>query len=89
MGRLILAIIVFALTIAALKMVIVALVLAGLIFRTKQTLGVLLMGGTYSLVAAYPSTLFFIAGLFIIFMVSKAVKRKKADDLPALRDDSQ
>lgn len=89
MGRLILAIIAFAMAIAVLKMVIVALVLAGLIFRTKQTLGLLLLGGTLSLIAAYPPTLFIIAGLFILAAIIKAVKDKKPDAPPALEDHSQ
>lgn len=54
MTRLILAIVAFILAMAVIKMIIVALVLAGLIFRTKETLGLLLIGGLLTLIAAHP-----------------------------------
>ncbi|WP_180142519.1 hypothetical protein [Sphingomonas sp. R-74633] len=39
---------------AAIKTVIVALVVAGLIFRTKTTVGLLMLGGLLSLIAVSP-----------------------------------
>lgn len=54
MGRLILAILAFVLAIAVLKMIIIAIVLAGLIFRTKATIGLLFLGGFLTLLAAQP-----------------------------------
>ncbi|SFR84765.1 hypothetical protein [Sphingomonas jatrophae] len=52
--RLILAIVAFALAMAVLQMALVGLVLAGLIFRPKETIGLLLICGTISLFAAHP-----------------------------------
>ncbi len=52
--RLILAIFAFALAMVVIKMIIVALVIAGLIFRTKETIGLLLIGGLLTLIAAQP-----------------------------------
>ncbi|NYT40782.1 hypothetical protein HZY97_08445 [Sphingomonas sp. R-74633] len=42
------------LAMAAIKTVIVALVVAGLIFRTKTTVGLLMLGGLLSLIAVSP-----------------------------------
>lgn len=54
MARLLLAIIVFAMVVAVLKMVVVALVIAGLIFRTKETIGLLVIGAALAFTAAFP-----------------------------------
>lgn len=89
MGRLILTIIAIAMAIAALKLAIIALLTAGLIFRTKETVGLLLIGGAISLVAAYPPIVFIVAGLFVIAALIKASKSDKPNAIAALEDRSQ
>lgn len=77
MLRLILAIIAFCMAIALTKAVIVALVVAGLIFRTQQTIGLLLLGGLLTLIATYPPVGFGIVAILIVMAIVKAAKRKK------------
>ncbi len=54
MARFLFALVAFVAALAILKMILVALVIAGLIFRTKTTLGLLLLGGLGTLTASYP-----------------------------------
>ena len=54
LARLILAIVFALLALAAIKMVIIALIIAGLIFRTTTTIGLLTLGGLLNFTAAHP-----------------------------------
>ena len=83
MARLILAIVAFVLALAVLKMVIVVIVIAGLIFRTKETIGLLLLGGFLTLLAAQP---LIGLGLLGIAAIVKAVRKQEPPDsaTPAL-----
>ncbi|EQB17812.1 hypothetical protein L284_06430 [Novosphingobium lindaniclasticum LE124] len=64
----------FALVAAVAKMVIVALVIGGLIFRTKETIGLLLLGGLFTLMSKHPAIgIPLVIGLLVIgFMAKKA-----------------
>ncbi|WP_294197300.1 hypothetical protein [uncultured Sphingomonas sp.] len=73
--------------IALIKAVIVALVVAGLIFRTQQTIGLLALGGLLTLIANYPPVGFGIVTLLIVMAIIKAVKSK--GDVSAIEDNSQ
>lgn len=92
MARLILAIIAFAMAAAVLKMVILALVLAGLIFRTRVTVGLLLLGGMLTFVAAYPLValgLATVAGLFLLVRAASSDADTPTPLLPAPDDPPQ
>ena len=87
---LIVALITFVMALAAMKMAIIALVVAGLIFRTRVTIGLLLVGGTMELIKAYPAVLFAIAGLFVIAATLKAAnKSSTGGKLSRLEDHGQ
>lgn len=79
MGRFILAILAFGAALAVIKMVIVALVIAGLIFRTRVTIGLLLIGGWLTLTAANPVVGLGLAAALIVVAVKKANKGAKHD----------
>ncbi len=79
MGRLLVALMVFGLALAVIKLVIVAIVLAGLIFRPKETCGILLVGGWFTLTKAYPIAGFGLLAFFIIAGIVMAVKKGKSD----------
>ena len=81
MARFLLALVVFALAVAILKMVIVALIIAGLIFRTRETIGLLLLGGLITLIAAQP---FIGLGLLVVFAVVAVANKRKPPDDPTL-----
>ncbi len=87
MLRLILAIVAFFMAIALVKAVIVALVVAGLIFRTQQTIGLLALGGLLTLIATYPPVGFGIVAVLIVMAIVKAAKGRK--EVPAIEDHSQ
>lgn len=78
MGRLVLAIIAFAMAIAVVKLVIVALMIAGLIFRTKETIGLLILLGLWALLKAYPAIGFSLLGMIAIVAVVRAFKAEPA-----------
>jgi predicted phage tail protein len=86
MARLILAIIAFVLAIAVIKMVIVALVIAGLIFRTKETVGLLAIGGAFTFIAAFPAIGLSLLAIGIVAAIVHSMKKDKAvtaiDDPP-------
>lgn len=71
---------------AAIKLAIVALVIAGLIFRTRETIGLLLIGSLFSLIATYP-----VAGLSVltgaitigVIMKEREYRKARALDDPA------
>lgn len=87
MGRLILAIIAFVLALAVIKAVIIALVIAGLIFRTKVTIGLLLLGGLLTLIAAQPILGLGVTGVLI--WVGVTMKKKEEKQALALEDADQ
>lgn len=87
MGRIIMAILAFALVFAVFKMIIIALVLAGLIFRTKETICLLIFGGLWHLLAAYPAAGFALIGLFIVMAIVKACKKDSSTPPVALLED--
>lgn len=80
MARLFLAFVVFTMAAVVLKMVLIGLVLAGLIFRTKETIGLLILGGLWTLFKAYPVPCFVVGGVTgVIVFVRWATKK---DDPP-------
>jgi hypothetical protein len=87
MARLALAIIAFVLALAVIKMVIIALVIAGLIFRTKITIGLLLLGGLLTLIAAQPILGLGLTGVLIWVGVTMKKREEKAQ--LALEDPDQ
>lgn len=79
MLRLVLAIAAFFLALAVIKAVIVALIIAGLIFRTKETIGLLLILGLFALIAAHPVLgLAATAGVITIGVIYKNREDKSA-----------
>lgn len=77
-----------ALSIYALQLALVVLLLAGLIFRTKETVGLLLVFGTLGVITKYPLQCLAVAGVGIF--ISLYFKRKeKAAVAKALDDPDQ
>lgn len=81
MGRLFLALIAFALVAVVVKMVIVALIIGALICRPKETLGLLLLGGLFTLISKHP----FIGvpvtiGIIVLAVMAKKAEVTQADD---------
>ncbi|VXC65709.1 hypothetical protein [Sphingomonas sp. 8AM] len=74
MARVILTIIALVLAITVIKAAIIALVVAGLIFRTQQTIGLLAIGGLATLVGAYPPIGLGLVAVLIIAAVARAVR---------------
>lgn len=87
MTRLILAIVAFILAMAVIKMIIVALVLAGLLFRTKETLGLLLIGGLLTLIAAHP--ILGLIALAAVITIGVIMKKREDREIKALDDPDQ
>lgn len=54
MGRLFLAPIAFAVVATVVKMVLIGLIIGALIFRPKETIGLLLLGGPFTLISKHP-----------------------------------
>jgi len=79
MGRLLLAILAFAMVMAIIKMVLIALLIAGLIFRTKETIGFLLIAGMFHLISIHPIAGLSLLGVIILLAVANAMKSNKAD----------
>lgn len=75
MGRLLLAIIAFTMAMAVLKMVVIAIVIAGLIFRTKETCALLLFGGFLTLLSAHPAIALGLLGFMIVAAIFLAPKK--------------
>lgn len=83
--RLALVVIAFSLAITAIKAVIAGLVVAGLIFRTQQTIGLLALGGLLTLIATFPLVgVSLVLILIVIVIAKKASKGRK--ELPAIED---
>lgn len=77
MWKVLAGIIIVGTALAALKLAIVLLVLAGLIFRTKETLGVMALFGGWSLLAAHP-----VAGMGVgclLLVLALCATRNKPD----------
>lgn len=74
MMRIILAFLLFGMIIAAAKLAILVLVLVGLIFRTKETIGLLLVGGTITLIGKYPLIGWSLLAVVIVAAIAKAVR---------------
>lgn len=77
-GSLLLAILAFAMVIAVIKMVIVAIVVAGLIFRTKITVGLLAIGGVLTFTAAFPWIALPLLATGAVVAVVRFVRRDRA-----------
>lgn len=73
MARVILTIIALVLAITVIKAAIIALVVAGLIFRPQQTIGLLALGGLTTLVGAYPPIGFGLVAILVITALVRAV----------------
>ena len=80
MGRIILFLLVFGAVVTAFKLAILALVLAGLIFRTKETIGLLLLGVTFTLISKYP----LIGWPLLATVVIVAIVQAMRDDPPRI-----
>jgi ABC-type transport system involved in multi-copper enzyme maturation permease subunit len=74
-----------ALAIYALQLALVVLLLAGLIFRTKETVGLLLVFGTLGMITSYPLQFLAVAGVGIF--ISLYFKRKEKVALEKALDD--
>ena len=90
--RFILALLVFGLAMIVLKMVIVALVIGGLIFRPRETIALMLFFGLITLINVHPAAGLSLLGVLIIVMIFGAKYKKtlpQADrqlSLPLLDD---
>lgn len=71
------ALMIAGLVIAALKVAIILIVLAGLIFRTKETVAVLLVLGILSLIAHFPWVFAGLLGVAGIVAIYRAVTKPK------------
>ncbi|RYG89851.1 MAG: hypothetical protein EON59_00985 [Alphaproteobacteria bacterium] len=76
MARFLLAIVAFVLAIAVLKMVIAALIIAGLIFRTKETIGLILLFGLLAVIRAAP--LLGLGLLALVIVMAVVLKKREA-----------
>ncbi len=74
MARAIFTIIALVLAITVIKAAIIALVIAGLIFRTQQTIGLLALGGLITLVGTYPLIGSGLVAILITAAVVRAVR---------------
>ena len=83
MGRLIVALIIFALAVAVLKMVILAAIIAGLIFRTQATVGLLMIGGLLTLLQTHPAIGFTLLAVVIIAGIAMAAGKTAAAETDA------
>jgi hypothetical protein len=75
--RIIGALIVAAMVVTAIKIAIILLIVAGLIFRTKETLGLLLVLGVLSLITHFPWVFVGILGVAGIVAIYRAVRKPK------------
>lgn len=89
MGQIIGILLVVALAIVAIKLALVAIILAGLIFRPKETLGVVLLLGAFAVLRSYPMASFGIVTLLIIYAIIKVSKSETTDDQVAKIEENQ
>ena len=80
MTRVVLALLVFGAVVTIFKLVFLALILAGLIFRTKETIGLLLVGGTITLIGKYPLIGWSLLAVVIVAAIAKVVRSDTPDD---------
>lgn len=73
MAKLLLALLLFGMAVAAIKLVLIVLILAGLIFRTKETLGVLLLFGLGALLTKNPVMAGIPIAILLIFGTYRAL----------------
>jgi hypothetical protein len=78
---------VLILAMAVIKFAVIVLILAGLIFRTKETIGLLVIGGTLSLIRTYPVLTF--GSLAAIALVSFLYKKRGEAMARAIDDPNQ
>lgn len=76
MGKLFGFLLVLAMAIVAIKLAIALLILAGLIFRTKETIGLLLVLSAWAVFKAHPMMSIGIVAVLILYAVIKASKPK-------------
>ncbi|CAN5293261.1 hypothetical protein BH11PSE5_BH11PSE5_30100 [soil metagenome] len=69
------AILLFGVFVAAIKAALVLLILAGLIFRTKETAGLLILMGSVHLIATYPLIALSVAGVVGLTIGYRAIFR--------------
>lgn len=79
MAQIFVAIIAIGLFLFAVKVAIMFLTLVGLIFRTKETIGLLLVLGAWALLMKYPAIGFALIGILIVAAIVKAVSRARAE----------
>ena len=75
MDRVIFGLLLFGLLIMAVKLAILVLILAGLIFRTKETLGLLLVLGGWHLLLHYPLAVGIPLGILLLIGIYKAMTK--------------
>ncbi len=75
MARVIWALLLFGAIMMALKLAIILLILAGLIFRTKETLGLLLVLGGWHLLLHYPLATGIPIGILLLIGIYKAMTK--------------
>lgn len=73
--------------IAFIKLAIIALVIAGLIFRTKETLGLLFIGGLLTLIAAHP--ILGLGAVAVTITIGVIMKKREERQVKALDDPDQ
>ena len=79
MARILLILITAMITLAAVRMAIVGLLLAGLIFRTRETLGLLIALGAYAFLKAQPLIVGSLIGVGLLaLLIRAAVSGRKA-----------
>ncbi|MCC2980051.1 hypothetical protein [Sphingomonas sp. IC4-52] len=79
-ARFIFALVAFAMAAALLKMVIVGLLIAGLIFRPKETIGLLILFGAWSLIEEYPVPVMISLCVVGVVAIVRMSKQKSVED---------
>lgn len=85
MAQLFAAILIIGFAVFAFKVAILLLFLAGLIFRTKETIGLILILGAFALLSAYP-----VAGIAVIIVAAISafvINGRRPRDPPSAADD--
>ena len=78
-----------ALAIVAIKLAIAAIILAGLIFRPKETIGVVLLLGAFAILRTYPMASLGIVALLIVYAIIKVSKSQPTDHPVDTTDEDQ
>lgn len=74
MWRIIGALLLVGLIVVAVKVAILLLFLAGLIFRTKETIGLIAILAVFALLAKYPVAGFALIGVLVLIAIIRAAK---------------